>query len=143
MNFSRIASDLVLILGQGPMRRSHAVKLTSQDLVSRLERIGAAVSYGSPRMLRLGDVQIPMRPKVEITQEKRERQRPLLTRIEAALGDSEMTGQQIAATLGAQHEAISSSLLRYCSQGFLTRRRQHGVLDGRTSKREFYLYRRA
>lgn len=143
MNFSSVARDLVLMLSQGPMRRSHAVKLTSQDLVSRLEGIGAVVRCGSPWMLRLGETPIPMQPKASLPIESRQRERPLLTRVEDTLGDSEMTGAQIAAQLGYDHECISSSLLRYCSQGHLIRRRQHGTIDGKTHKREFYLYRRA
>lgn len=143
MNFSRIARDLVLILAQAPMRRSHAVKMTSQDLVSRLERIGAIVRYGEPWMLRLGSMAIPMQPKEYPVPPKREYARPLLSRILSLLGDSEMTGGQVAAQLGHKHECVSGSLLRYCAQGHLVRRRQHGAIDGMTQKREFYLYRRS
>jgi len=143
MNFSGVARDLVLIISQAPMRRSHAVKMTSQALVSRLENIGAIVRYGSPWTLRLGNTSIPMERKAQFPKERRDRGRPLFERVLNALGDSELTGQQIASALDLRHEGLSSSLLRYCSQGLLVRRQQHGVIDGKTTKREFYLYRRA
>ncbi len=143
MNFSSVARDLVLILNQGPMRRSHAVKLTSHDLVARLEGIGAIERFGSPMMLRLGLTPIPMVPKASEPKLRTGRKTPLLDAIMAAIGDSEVTLGHISRSISRLPKEISGKLLKLCSSGVLVRRRQHGEIDGKTQKREYYLYRRA
>lgn len=144
MNYSKKACDLIDALNCGPVRRSHAVEISSQDLVVRLEDIGAIERFGSPMMVRIGKTSIPMQPKAAAPRPPRgPRKSHLLESVLAILGDFELTGGEIAADLGRRHENISGWLLRACEHGALIRRHQHGRLAGKTHKREFYLYRRA
>lgn len=144
MNYSRKACELVEVLNSGPMRRSHAVAISSQDLVVRLEDIGTVERFGSPMMVRIGKTSIPMQPKAAAPKSPAiPRKSHLLESVLTILGDHELTGGEIAAQLGRPHKHISGWLLDSCERGFLIRRRRHGELAGRTQKCEFYLYRRA
>lgn len=140
-NFSETARDVVLILAQGPMRRSHMVKMTSPEVIQRLEGVGAIERFGSPMMLRVGRTPIPMEPRPSF--QRKRRAAPLERLILDTLADREMSLGQISGLIARPPTGISSTLLRMCSKGILIRRRMLGEIDGNTQKREFYIYRRA